>query len=292
MLQRLGRGWGMTKASWAVLRVHPKLLLFPIFSGVAFIALVAAISVSAFAGAKSHFIQHLAENVRHDEPLVYAALFVLYFACTGIIIFFNAALVFCALQSFAGKEPSLRAGVATAAGRLPQILAWTFVATTVGVILNALQNFLKERLGFFGALLGGVGEVAWSAVTYFVVPVLVVDGVGPIEAVKRSSSILRRTWGELAGGEGGLGVISVLLVLPAVLVIGLVAAGTGLGADTTTAVLLAAVVAYVLALTVVFTALGTIFRTGAYIYATTGKAPSSMDPLLLQAAFRSQQGSP
>ena len=41
-----------------------------------------------------------------------------------------------------------------------------------------------------------------------------------------------------------------------------------------------------LALTVVFTALGTIFRTGAYIYATTGKAPSSMDPELLQAAFR------
>jgi hypothetical protein len=293
MLQRLGRGWGMTKASWAVLRVHPKLLLFPIFSGLAFIALVAAIGILAFAGAKSQSIQHLADNVRHDEPLVYAALFALYFACTGVIIFFNAALVFCALQSFAGKEPSLRAGLATAAGRLPQILAWTFVATTVGVILNALQNFLKERLGFFGALLGGVGEVAWSAVTYFVVPVLVVDGVGPIEAVKRSSSILRRTWGELAGGEGGLGVISVLLVLPAVLVIGLVAAtGTGLGADAATAVALAAVVAYVLALTVVFTALGTIFRTGTYIYATTGKAPSSMDPLLLQAAFRSQQGSP
>jgi len=291
MLQRLGRGWGMTKASWAVLRVHPKLLLFPIFSGLAFFTLVAAIGISVLAGAKSHFIQHLANNVRHDEPLAYAALFALYFACTGIIIFFNAALVFCALQSFAGKEPSLRAGLATAAGRLPQILAWTLVATTVGVILNALQNFLKERLGIFAALLGGVGGVAWSAVTYFVVPVLVVDGVGPIEAVKRSSSILRRTWGELAGGEGGLGVISVLLVLPLVLVIGLVAAtGTGFGADATTAVALAAVVAYVLALTVVFTALGTIFRTGAYIYATTGKAPSSMDPLLLGAAFRSQQG--
>ena len=37
---------------------------------------------------------------------------------------------------------------------------------------------------------------------------------------------------------------------------------------------------------VIFSALGTIFRTGAYIYATTGKAPSSMDPALLQAAFR------
>ena len=46
------------------------------------------------------------------------------------------------------------------------------------------------------------------------------------------------------------------------------------------------IVPYVLALTVIFTALGTIFRTGTYVYATTGKAPSSMDPELLQAAFR------
>ena len=114
-----------------------------------------------------------------------------------------------------------------------------------------------------------------------------VDGVGPILAVKRSSSILRRTWGEAAIGEGGLGVISVLLVIPVVLVMGLVAAA---GADTATAVALAAVVPYVLALMVVFAALGAIFRTGVYIFATTGKAPSCMDPVLLQAAFR--KGSP
>jgi len=93
-----------------------------------------------------------------------------------IIVFFTAALVFCALQSFAGMEPSLRAGMVRAVGRLPQMLAWTLVATTVEVMLNALQNFLKERLGFLGALLGGTGALAWNAVTCFVVPVLVVDG--------------------------------------------------------------------------------------------------------------------
>jgi hypothetical protein len=192
------------------------------------------------------------------------------------------------MQCFAGKEPSLRAGLATAAGRLPQILAWAFVASTVGLILSALQNFLKEKLGFIGALLGGLGEVAWGVVTYFVVPVVVVDGVGPIEAVKRSSSILRRTWGESVGGEVGLGAISFLLLLPVMLIVAVVvAAGRGLGADAGTAVVVAAIVVpYVLTLTVIFTALGTIFRTGTYIYATTGKAPSSMDPALLQAAFR------
>jgi hypothetical protein len=288
MFERFSRGWSITKASWRVLKLHPKLLLFPAFSGIAFLALLAAIGVSVSAGAKSDYVRHAADNLRGDEPVVYALLFAFYFACTFIIIFFNAALIFCSLQCFAGKEPSLRAGLATAMGRLPQILAWTFAATTVGLILNALQSFLKDKLGFIGALLGGLGEVAWGVVTYFVVPVVVVDGVGPMEAVKRSTAILRRTWGESVSGEVGLGAISFLLLLRVILVIALVvAAGRDLGADAVTVVVLGAIIVpYVLALTVVLTALGTIFRTSTYIYATTGRGPSNMDPALLQAAFR------
>ena len=290
MFDRIGRGWGIAKASWAVIKLHPKLLLLPVFSGIAFVALMAAIGLSVFAGSKSDYVRHLMETQQPD-PIVYVALFAFYFACTFIIVFFNAALIFCALQSFAGKEPSLRAGLATAAGRLPQILAWTFVAATVGLILNALQSFLKDKLGFIGALLGGLAETAWAVVTYFVVPVVVVDGVGPIEAVKRSSAILRRTWGEAIGGEGGLGLISFLFILPVVLLVGLLGtAGVGVWASPPAAVALIAIIAvYLLALVIVFTALGTIFRTGTYVYATTGQAPSSMDPTLLQAAFRKKE---
>ncbi len=288
MFERIGRGWGIAKASWAVVKLHPKLLLFPIFSGTAFLALIGAIGLSVFAGSKSDYVRHLLENLQPDQPVVYVALFAFYFVSTFIIVFFNAALIFCALQGFAGKEPSLRAGLATAAGRLPQILAWTFVATTVGLILNALQSFLKDRLGFLGALLGGIAETAWLVVTYFAVPVLVVDGVGPVEAVKRSSAILKRTWGEAIAGEGGLGLISVVFFLPVVLLIGLIGtARLDVWANPAVAVALIAVIgAYVLALVVIFTALGTIFRTGAYVYATTGKAPSNMDPALLHGAFR------
>lgn len=288
MLERIGRGWGIAKASWAVVKLHPKLLLLPIFSGAAFIVLLGAIGLSVFAGAKSDSLRHFVEKIQPDGPAAWALLFVFYFVCTFIIIFFNAALVFCALQSFAGKEPSLRAGLATAAGRLPQILAWTFVAATVGVLLNALQSFLKDKLGFIGALIGGIAETGWAVLTYFVVPVLVVDGVGPIEAVKRSSAILKKTWGESLGGEGGLGAISFFFFLPVVLLFMFLGFGQvdAWNHPALAVGLIVIAVVYVLALTVVFTALGAIFRTGTYIYATTGKAPSNMDPALLQGAFR------
>jgi Family of unknown function (DUF6159) len=290
MLERIGRGWGIAKASWAVVKLHPKLLLLPVFSGLAFLLLVGTIGASVFAGSKSDSIRHLVQEVQPTGPVAWGLLFAFYFACSFIIIFFNAALIFCALQSFAGKEPSLRAGIATAAGRLPQILACALVAATVGLILNALQNFLRDRLGFIGSLLGGIAETAWAVVTYFVVPVVVVDGVGPVEAVKRSSAILKRTWGEAIGGEGGLGFISILFFLPLVLLFGLLGStGLGVWASPPVAIALIGLVGvYLVALVVVFTALGTIFRTGAYIYATTGKAPSNMDPALLQGTFRAK----
>jgi hypothetical protein len=214
---------------------------------------------------------------------VYAVAFVFYFVCSFIVIFFNAALVFCAMQAFAGETPSLRAGLSTAAGRLPQILGWTLVAATVGVLLNTLQNTLRDRLGFLGALLGGLLEFSWAVTTFFVVPVLVVDGLGPIAALKRSAAILKRTWGESIGGEGGLGLIAFAASVPAIVVLAFVGAIAGKGAGV--AVIVMAVL-YLIALSIVFAALGAIFRTGAYIYATTGQAPSSMDEQLLQASFR------
>lgn len=208
-----------------------------------------------------------------SDPIFYVVLFAFYFACSFVVIFFNAAMISCVLQCFDGKEPSVRAGLALAAavGRLPQILAWSFVAATVGLVLDVLQSLLREKLGIIGiigGLLVGLAELARSVATYFVVPVLVVEAVGPIEAIKRSSAILRRTWGEAIGGEGGLGIISFLLWLAAVAVIA--AAGFVAGAAGVNAALLV----------VVFSALGTIFRTAVYVYATTGRAPGTMDPLV------------
>jgi hypothetical protein len=293
MFERIRRGWGIAEASWSVLKLHPKLLLLPILSGVAFVLLIGSIILIGAGGQHTQQFTDLSGSwswsLRVDQPIAYVTLFAFYLACVFVAIFFNSALVFCALEAFAGRTPSLRGGLATAFGRLPQILGWALVSATVGVLLAAVQQALRDRLGFLGWILGGLLEFAWAVVTCFVVPVLVVDGVGPIEAVKRSWAILKRTWGEAVGGNGGMGIIAFLLLLPALLVLG---AAFYVAVSGNLSIVLAALVAvavlYIVALTVVFGTLGAIFRTGLYIYATTGTAPATFDAAQLQGAFRSK----
>src|SRR5581483_11173043 len=105
-------------------------------------------------------------------------------------------------------------GFRAAMARLPQIFAWALVSATVGVLLKVIEN-AHERVG---AIIADLLGLAWSIMTFFVVPVLVVERVGPVDAVKRSISLLRETWGEALVGRAGLGFILFLLALPLILV--------------------------------------------------------------------------
>jgi hypothetical protein len=280
MFKSLKRGWAITETSWAVLKRHPKLIVLPALSAAAFIALLSLFAL--FAGvAEPGGAERFAADAHNGKAAFYALLFAGYFACFFAGIFFNAALVFCALQAFAGHEPSLKKGMATAFGRLPQIFMWALVASTVGLLLQALKDFLEDKLGFLGSLLGWVGTAAWSSITYFVVPVLVADGLGPVDAIRRSSSILRQKWGEAVGGEGGLGIIYIVLVLPAVALVLLAGSQGG-----PIVPILAIAGLYIAALALLVMTLSTLFRTGVYIFATTGQAPAAIGEALIQGTFR------
>jgi len=77
---------------------------------------------------------------------------------------------------------------------------------------------LKDKLGFLGSLIGGLFEFGWSIVTYFVLPVLASERVGPIAAIRRSSAIVRSKWGESIVGEARFGLLGILFFLQAALV--------------------------------------------------------------------------
>jgi hypothetical protein len=290
MAGRIQRSLAMVRASSAVLKRYPRLMILPLLSAVALVGAAAAMMVAFIVNAGS--FQHAGELLHHFDfelnshslPAL-VGLAAVGWLLGGISLYFNAALVFCVLRCFAGQPPSIRDGLTACLARLPQIIGWAFVSSIIGGIISFVEGVLKDKLGFLGDVVGGLFNIGWAVVTYFVLPVLVVEGIGPVAAIKRSSALLRQSWGEAVVGSGGLGILSLVASVPALLLIAAcvaMAIATGIGA--VAAALFGVAIVYLLGMTVVFGTLGAIFRTGLYVYATTGQAP--LDEALMKSAFQ------
>src|SRR5262249_19792659 len=114
-----------------------------------------------------------------------------------------------------GQEPTLGDGFRAAFARFPQIFAWALVSATVGVLLKVIENAHEKAGEVIAAILG----TAWTVLTFFVVPVLGVEKLGPFGAIRRSVALLRKAWGEALIGGIGLGLFKFLLFLPGLLLL-------------------------------------------------------------------------
>src|ERR1700693_5175422 len=138
-------------------------------------------------------------------------------AATAAPVIFNVALVFAATDRIEGRTPTIGGSLAQAWARKDVIFRWAVLSAVVGTAIRALEN----RLGIFGRLLGFAGGLAWIVATYLVIPVLAFENVGPFEAVKRSSSILKSRFGTVARGGLRFGVLFLGLSLGAMAILGL-----------------------------------------------------------------------
>ena len=210
MFRTIGHTFELMKMSWRVLMMDRELILFPIMSGVALLVLVAVmLGVGGATGTLDRIGQGSSESLGAVDAILGAA-FV--FVSSSIVIFFNAALIAAALERLRGGDPNIGSGLRAASARLPQILAWALITVIVSMILQAL----RERGGIAGSIASMIGGVAWSLATFFVIPVLVTEGVGPIEAIKRSAGLLRQTWGNQVTANFGFMIVGLLAVLVAI----------------------------------------------------------------------------
>lgn len=276
MFERISRGMELARQSLGVLREEKTLLVFPLLSGIACLFVLASFAVPLWATGYAQVV--FDDGKLPQDPLAYVLLFLFYFVNYFVVVFFNSALVSCAIIRFHGQDATLGDGMSAAMSRLPQIAGWALVSATVGVILKAIES-RSEKIGQLAA---GLLGAAWTIATYFVVPVLVVEGVGPITAVKRSFAILRKTWGESLTANFGIGLIVflafLLALLPALL-------GSLLGTAATVVAGFAVTALLWIVIALVSTALHTIVVAALYLYAAKGEVPRQFDEQLLKAAY-------
>ncbi len=279
MFARVSNGWELTKQSLQVLRRDKELLVFPFLSGIACVLVLASFALPLWLTGYAE--SALNEDQPHANPLAYVLLFAFYLANYFVIVFFNSALVACAVIRFNGEDPTLTDGLHAALERLPQIFAWAVVAASVGVILRVIES-RSEKVGSFVASLIGM---AWSIVTFFVVPIIVIEKAGPIQAVKRSTAVLRKAWGESLTANFGIGIIAFLFNLPAIL---LIFAGVMVASSVNVwlggAMLVLGVIA-LLIISLVSAALNSIVLAALYLFAVTDRVPAAFDSANLRSAF-------
>jgi Family of unknown function (DUF6159) len=273
---KFARTWQLMEASWQLLKQDKKLIVFPMISGVALAIVILLFGVPLYSSGEA---QRYLSDPNHPARQMYVMLFLFYFISYFVMIYCNSALIACVLKQMAGDQPTLGDGWSAAWQRLPQIFGWALLTSTVGFVLRLIE----ERVGLIGRIVVGLLGMAWTVTAFLVVPVLVAEGDGPVDAYKRSVEMLKHTWGEQLIGNVSFGLVFLLLgIVP-------VAIAVMLGAiisPVTLLVIVPLVVIYLITLALVQSALQTIYQVAIYRYATDGKAPDGFDSQLIAESFR------
>jgi uncharacterized protein DUF6159 len=269
---RITRGWELSKKSFALVEHDRGLLLFPTLSILATIAAALVIFGPTFAWWQIS---------GGDLPLIVGGVLGFY-TLNVISTFFGVAFIAVARRSLNGEPWTMSDGWWAASSRFGSILAWALVATIVGLLLQGLE---RVRGGFFvNVIARWVIGAAWSLATFFIVPVLAVEGGSPFEAAKRSVQIVRKRWGEGVVGTTAIGGLYVIVVFSAGVpfVLGVAAYSS---APLLSFLLIMIAIAIVAVGTVVNSAVSQLFRFVLYEYAVSDRALGSFTAGDLDTSF-------
>jgi hypothetical protein len=275
MFERLKNSWALAMASARVLSADKELVLFPVISAVALTIVSAAFVVPMF------FLTDA--NGKLAGPVSFIVGFAFYVVSYFVIFFSNSALVGAALIRLRGGDPTVADGFRIAMGKVGTIFGYALVAATVGIILRAIQ----ERAGLIGRIITGLIGIVWNVATFLVVPVLVNENVGPVDAVKRSSALLKKTWGEQVVGNFGIGSIMglasfalMLVFVPLLMLAAASQSGLALG------ITIGGFILSVMVLALINATLSGIYTAAVYRYAAEGVVGDGFEPTMVQQAFR------
>jgi hypothetical protein len=288
MFQSLENSWRLVKASYNVLRADKELLVFPLLSSIGLILVSILFFIPVSATGLFDEVARAGDGGRVSNSTMIIGIVILFFyylANYTVIIFSNTALIGAALIRLKGGDPTVRDGFRIASERFGYILGYAVISATVGMILNGLRN---RDNNIVAQIAGGILGMAWNLLTFLVIPVLVVENLGPIEAIKRSGSLLKKTWGEQVIGNFGIGTVFGLIAFLVVLLIGAPLFYLFANNGSVVGIIIAiAVIVLILGVLGIFaSALSGIYQAALYRYATEGEVGDYFEEAMIKNAFR------
>ncbi len=284
-----GRSWSMFKTSWTVLKQDRELLWLAVMN---FLVSLAAVLVAGL----FVLVVGILSSIGSSDDSWFGNPHVVVFFVAGLFVavaiaianaFFHGAIVYGTFERLSGGDPTVKSAMAGARSKMRLLVLWGLTALCISWLINLIQHLL-ERIRFVGWILGSLVEMAWNVLKFLVIPIVIVEGLGPFASLKRSRELLRSTWGDNLIGQLGLGLIGFLLVIPGALFI-LLFVLTGF----VPLIVLGAVVGgiYILGVILFVSALNSVFQSVLYHYAVRGQVPSGFDSHDVSAAFAPRKGS-
>ncbi len=188
------------RSAWAALRQDRELLLLPVYGGMVTLGSLVPI-LAAFV------------LVPEDAVVVYVVLAI---AATYLVAavgtFFAVALAAGAHERMNGGDPTISSALGAAWRHKRAVMGWAALSATVGLVLQSIEARFKGA----GAVLGFLGGVAWALASFFAIPIIASQDVGPITALKTSADTFKRRWSNAVRVQLRLGLYAIGLVVATV----------------------------------------------------------------------------
>lgn len=161
------------ETSLRVLKRNKDLLVLPLLN-------ILCIAILCGIGLDVILITRNEPNIQNTVLLVISAA-VLFFLAAFLAQFFNAALSACTIARLQNQDQSVLQGILIAMRNFVPLIKWTLLNGSVGFLFKLTESsniMLGEMVSFFL-------DLKWMIASFFVIPLIVNDGLSPIEALNR-----------------------------------------------------------------------------------------------------------
>lgn len=276
-MSKLSTSIELIKASASVLKQNKKLIILPAISGLLVVSLMAIFFLPGLLTGEPFKRGSLFSRA---DTFIYFYLY--YFTANTIVIFFNSVLIKAALSHLKGEEITLGECFASTFGKLGIIFGYAAISSTVGLVLG----LIRDKLGLLGKIFAFLANLAWSIITYLAIPILVNENVGPVEAIKRSAALVKKTWGENLIGNIGLGFLFGIIVLATSIILAPVVVFLAIKGKFAALIVIGIIFAvFAILLGLVTSTLSAIYNAALYRFANEGIECGGFDGDLMKEAF-------
>jgi len=276
--QTFQRSRSLLGASTDIVRQHPALVVLPILGAILSAIAGALFAIPIFMRAQGFAADRTIDLTELDKLAVANGVVYFFFASLVLMFinqFFEAAVVHGAYCRLVGQTPTVGASLRWTSGKIVALAPWVLVHTIVNSLVRK-----GSRGGVVARLLSGGIGMSWKMATFIVLPILVVEELGPKQAFHRSRELMAGRYGMSATATFGFAVIGWVMAFACGTLMALSSRLGGVGVGVAALALIVLVCGTMLLSTLIG-----VYRAAFYYFAVSGQEPPGFEATEMAHAF-------